>query len=275
LTESQSAARNRHPSLAARLGRNRGDEQARSGPASRFFYADLTAQLANRRPQAARQSEREALIRAMGPLGCKSRLQACECASGQCPRRVQTLGRDRGGTRSPGRGGICKSPVSSSTCSAKILRTHPSHPLHQYSRRRLRRQAGKGTPCRTIRVFDARLSIVRLQIPIFDFGEVRVRQARSDLYAGRPIDCSRTGGQYALGRARGRLSRLSLRLRYRRAITSAKVLPLRKIISDETLLRYNAMLIDVFFTACGGAPAPLLRPSRRSRRKARLLARDG
>ena len=51
---------------------------------------------------------------------------------------------------------------------------------------------------------------VEFQIPLFDFGEVRVRQAEADLHAGgQPAD--REGGQCALRSAR-RLSGLSLDL---------------------------------------------------------------
>ena len=92
------------------------------------------------------------------------------------------------------------------------------------------------------------------RIPIFDFGEVRVREAERPTC--RPSTACREGGQCALGGAR----RLSL---YRSAYDIARhyqreVLPLRKIISDETLLRYNAMQIDVFalLTKRGSASPP-------------------
>jgi outer membrane protein TolC len=84
---------------------------------------------------------------------------------------------------------------------------------------------------------------VEFQIPIFDFGEARVRQAEETYM-----------------QAVNRLSEKAVNVRseardayrtYRSAYDIARhyereVLPLRKIISDETLLRYNAMLIDVF-----------------------------
>lgn len=82
-----------------------------------------------------------------------------------------------------------------------------------------------------------------VEIPIFDFGEVRVREA-GEIYS----------------RAMNRLAEKAVNVRseardayrvYRSAYDIAshyqrEILPLRKIISDETLLRYNAMLIDVF-----------------------------
>jgi outer membrane protein TolC len=84
---------------------------------------------------------------------------------------------------------------------------------------------------------------VDFQVPLFDFGEVRVRGAEQSYMA-----------------AVNRLTELAINIRsqardayqaYRASYDIAahyqrEVLPLRKIISDETLLRYNAMQIDVF-----------------------------
>ena len=85
---------------------------------------------------------------------------------------------------------------------------------------------------------------VEFQIPLFDFGEVKVQAGRGNLPAGgQPAD--RESGQRPLGGARS-LSGLSRRPTTSRAHYRREVLPLRKIISDETLLRYNAMQIDVF-----------------------------
>ena len=84
---------------------------------------------------------------------------------------------------------------------------------------------------------------VELQVPLFDFGEVKVRQAEESyrqavnrLIAKAVNVRSEAREAYRTYRARYDLAR-----HYRR-----EVLPLRKIISDETLLRYNAMQIDVF-----------------------------
>jgi outer membrane protein TolC len=82
-----------------------------------------------------------------------------------------------------------------------------------------------------------------IQIPIFDLGETKVRMA-AETYM----------------QAFNRLSEKAVNVRsevrdayrtYRSTYDIARhyrneVLPLRKIISDETLLRYNAMQIDVF-----------------------------
>jgi outer membrane protein TolC len=84
---------------------------------------------------------------------------------------------------------------------------------------------------------------VEFQIPLFDFGEVKVRQAEESylqavnrLVAKAVNVRSEAREAYQAYRAAYDIAR-----HYRR-----EVLPLRKIISDETLLRYNAMQIDVF-----------------------------
>lgn len=84
---------------------------------------------------------------------------------------------------------------------------------------------------------------VEVQIPLFDFGEVKVRQAEENyLQAVNRLTAkavnvrSEAREAYQAYRASFDIAR-----HYRR-----EVLPLRKLISDEVLLRYNAMQIDVF-----------------------------
>jgi outer membrane protein TolC len=84
---------------------------------------------------------------------------------------------------------------------------------------------------------------VEFQIPIFDFGEVRVRRA-GEIYmqainrlSALAVDArSQARENYSAYRAS-----YDIAVRYRR-----DVLPLRKIIADESMLRYGAMQIDVF-----------------------------
>ena len=84
---------------------------------------------------------------------------------------------------------------------------------------------------------------VEFQIPLFDFGEVRVRQAEQtylqavNRLAEKAVNV-RSEARHAY---RAYRSTYDIAAHYRR-----EVLPLRKMISDETLLRYNAMQIDVF-----------------------------
>ena len=84
---------------------------------------------------------------------------------------------------------------------------------------------------------------LELQIPIFDLGTSKVRQAEEtymqavNRLAARAVNV-RSEAREAYGTYR---AAYDIARHYQR-----EVLPLRKIISDETLLRYNAMQIDVF-----------------------------
>jgi outer membrane protein TolC len=84
---------------------------------------------------------------------------------------------------------------------------------------------------------------VEVQIPIFDFGEVKVRQAEETyLQAVNRLTAKAVNVRSEAREAyRAYRATYDVAQHYRR-----NVLPLRKIISDETLLRYNAMQIDVF-----------------------------
>ena len=84
---------------------------------------------------------------------------------------------------------------------------------------------------------------VDFQIPIFDFGEVRVRRA-GEIYMGavnRLSELAVNARSKARESYRAYRSSYDIAMRYRR-----DVLPLRKIIADEAMLRYGAMQIDVF-----------------------------
>ena len=89
---------------------------------------------------------------------------------------------------------------------------------------------------------------VDFQIPIFDFGEVRVRRA-GELYMGA---VNRLSALAVVARSQARESYGAYRasydiaMRYRR-----EVLPLHKIIADEAMLGYGAMQIDVFALLTG------------------------
>jgi outer membrane protein TolC len=84
---------------------------------------------------------------------------------------------------------------------------------------------------------------VEFQIPLFDFGEVKVRQAEEAyLQAVNRLTAKAVNVRSEAREAyQGYRGAYDIARHYRR-----EVLPLRKIISDETLLRYNAMQIDVF-----------------------------
>jgi outer membrane protein TolC len=84
---------------------------------------------------------------------------------------------------------------------------------------------------------------LEFQIPIFDFGEVRVRQAEQTYMQAinRLAEKAVNVRSEARNAYRAYRSTYDIAAHYRR-----EVLPLRQIISDEMLLRYNAMQIDVF-----------------------------
>ncbi len=84
---------------------------------------------------------------------------------------------------------------------------------------------------------------LEFQIPIFDFGKARTRGARqaylqaANLLADKAVSI----------RSEAREAYTSYRGSYDIAkLYDTRILPLRKIISDEMLLRYNGMLSDLF-----------------------------
>jgi outer membrane protein TolC len=84
---------------------------------------------------------------------------------------------------------------------------------------------------------------IEFTIPIWDFGEAKTRQAEQTYLAA----LNRLADKAVSIRSEARESYRSYRATHEIARHYyAEVLPLRKIISDETLLRYNAMQIDVF-----------------------------
>jgi outer membrane protein TolC len=232
LTESQSAAQ-AATQLAARLGET-GAMSKLDQAREQVFYADLTAQLATARQREA--SEREALVRAMGLWGASLDFKLAN-ALPAVPRRVQTLA------------GIEVDAVARRV-DLQIARIEldvlaKSYGLTQATRFINILDAGYADKLEKrvdernlMRGFD-----VRLQIPIFDFGEVRVRQAEATYMqsVNRLLELAVNVRSEARDAYRVYRSAYDIAGHYQR-----EVLPLRKIISDETLLRYNAMLIDVF-----------------------------
>lgn len=84
---------------------------------------------------------------------------------------------------------------------------------------------------------------IALEIPIFDFGSVRVARARG-LYAQAS---ARLRGTAIAARSQARDAYTGYRTAYDIARNYRdEILPVRKRISEENLLRYNGMLIGVF-----------------------------
>ncbi len=232
LTESQSAAETA-TRLAARLGET-GAMNKLDQAREQVFYADLTAQLTTARQRAA--SEREALIRAMGLWGSNLDFKLPN-ALPAVPRRVQTwagIEVDAVGRR-----------VDLQIARIELDVLAKSYGLTQATRFINILDGGYADKLekRPDERFLMRGFDVRLQIPVFDFGEVRVRQAEA-IYmqaANRLLELAVNARSEARDAYRIYRSTYDIAGHYQR-----EVLPLRKIISDETLLRYNSMLIDVF-----------------------------
>jgi outer membrane protein TolC len=233
LAQAQSAAETA-AQLAVRLGETGGMnklDQARE----QVFYADITAQLATARQAAA--SEREAMIRLLGLWDgeLKFRLPGALPA---LPRRAQTL----------------------AAIEVEAVRRRVDLQIARMELDALARAYGLTQATRFINILEAgyadklekdregnrvikRGFAVDFQIPIFDFGEVRVREAEA-IYmqsVNRLLELAVNVRSQARDAYRVYRSAYDIAGHYQR-----EVLPLRKIISEETLLRYNAMLIDVF-----------------------------
>jgi outer membrane protein TolC len=234
LTQVQAAAE-----TSARFARGLGEtgamnklDQARE----QAFYAEVTAQLATAREVAA--SEREALVRLIGLWGDDLKFKL-PTALPPLPAHAQNLA------------GIELDAVA----------RRVDLQISRLETEALARSYGLTKATRFINIFDAGPAdktiidkqlgetlrepgfAMQLQVPLFDFGEVRVREAEANYMraVNRLLDRAVTVRSEARDAYRTYRSNYDIAVHYRR-----EVLPLRKIISDETLLRYNAMLIDVF-----------------------------
>ena len=232
LAQAQTAA-----SSAATLARRLGEtgamnklDQARE----QVFYADITTQVATARRNA--DAARERLIRALGLWGddlnfrLASRLPALPARAAAMPTVEREAIRRR---------------LDLQTARLDIDALAKRYGLSQAMRFvNLLEVAGHSKTTReggdSLRANGFE---VEFQIPVFDFGEVRTREAEETyrmavnrLTAGAIEARSEARAAYRAYRAAYDIAR-----HYER-----EVLPLRQIISDETLLRYNAMQIDVF-----------------------------
>jgi outer membrane protein TolC len=220
--------------LAVRLGET-GAMNKLDQAREQVFYADITAQLAVVRQAAA--SEREALIRLLGLWGGNLDFKL-PSALPKLPGRAQSLA------------GV----------ELEAVRRRVDLQITRMELDAIARAYGLSQATRFINLFEAgyadkfeknqdgnrvrkRGFEVDLQIPIFDFGEVRVREAEA-LYmqtVNRLLELAVNVRSEARDVYRVYRSAYDIAGHYQR-----EVLPLRKIISEETLLRYNAMQIDVF-----------------------------
>jgi len=200
------------------------------------FSSETSAQLAAARQRAA--SAREALIRALGLAGPDLQFKL-PAALPALPRRARTV----------------------RAVEADAIRRRVDLQIARIELDALAKSYGLTQATRFIDVLDAgyadkitrdgatgerahlRGFEVRLQVPLFDFGEVRVREAQAtymqavDRLAEKAVNVrSQAREAYAVYR-----SAYDIANRYQRDI-----LPLRRTIADETQLRYGAMQIDEF-----------------------------
>jgi outer membrane protein TolC len=219
--------------LAKRLGET-GAMNKLDQARNQAFYAEIVAQLATARLRAA--SERERLVRALGLWGDDLDFRL----PGQLPplpARARPLDR----------------------IEVEAVRRRVDLQMARIEADLLAKSYGLTNATRFINLLDVagiaktqrengevtreRGFEVEVQIPLFDFGEVKVRQAEESYLqavnrlTAKAVDVrSQAREAYQAYRASYDIAR-----HYRR-----EVLPLRKIISEEILLRYNAMQIDVF-----------------------------
>ena len=234
LTQTQSAA-DAIAEVSTRLGEtgalNKLD-QARE----QVFYAEVTAQLA--RARLVVTTERERLIRSMGLWGSDINFKL--------PNALPSL------------------PPSARTSRAieqEAIRRRIDLQIGRIEITALARSYGLTQATRFINVLDAGPAFRRtregeppsvgraagadleFQLPLFDFGEVRVREVEQKYLQAVNRLAERAINARSEARDAFRVYRASYDLA---GFYAREVLPLRKIISDETMLRYNAMQIDVF-----------------------------
>ena len=200
------------------------------------LYAEITAQLATARQRML--SEREKLIRWMGLWGSDLAFKIPDTLPSM-PRRPRVLP-------------VVEIEAVQRRVDIQIARLEldalaKSHGLTQATRfvnllevagidRRTKERA-------TGETIKDRGFELEFQIPIFDFGEVRARDAEHKYLQAVNHLAEKAVNARSQAREAYRNYRATydIAAHYRR-----EVLPLRKIISDEMLLRYNAMQIDVF-----------------------------
>ena len=196
------------------------------------FYADATAQLARAQHQAV--AERERLARLLGLSGEQLELHAARAAAGPAEAA-------RPSRRTPSR----PRWTSASTCrwpSARPRRQPESLGLTKATRFVNVLELGYQNKSETGEP-RANGYEIELELPLFDFGSTRAARAEATYMQA----VNRTAEVAVNARSEVREAYSA----YRTAYDLAKhyrdeVVPLRKRISEENLLRYNGMLISVF-----------------------------
>jgi outer membrane protein TolC len=232
LTQAQESAQ-----AAARLSRRLGDagnvsklDQARN----LVFYAELSAQLANARQRA--ESERERLIRALGLWGHGLALRL-PASLPKLPARAAARPRVE-------REAIARrldlqvARLETEALAKSYGLTQSTRVLDLLEVSGVAKTAKDNGDKTRERGFEA-----EFEIPIFDLGAVKDRKALDSYMQAVNRLAAKAVNVRSEARDAYRVYRSSFDIARH---YQNEVLPLRKIISDETLLRYNAMQIDVF-----------------------------
>ncbi|WP_244613340.1 TolC family protein [Methylosinus sp. Ce-a6] len=211
------------------------------------FYADLTAQLAKARQRAI--AERERLIRSLGLWGddLDFKLPAALRAPPSRPKSMPMIEQEAVARR-PDLfiAGIELDALAKSyglVEATRFVNVFQLSGIYKDTRETITRVSSDGTiDTENVRFRDFGPGAT-IEIPIFDFGEARMREAEQNYMqafnrlAAKAVDI-RSEARLAY---RAYRSAWDIANHYQR-----EILPLRKIITDESLRRYNAMLIDVF-----------------------------
>jgi outer membrane protein TolC len=220
--------------LASKLGES-GAMNKLDQARNQVFYAETTARLATARQR--ETASRERLVRTMGLWGSDLafRLPAALPALPTCPRVASAIEREAVLRRLDLQiermevAALAKSyGLTNATRFLDVLEVagiskHVREPGGDQARER-----GVG---------------VDFEIPLFDFGETGVREAKANYMEA----VNRLTAKAVNVRSEAREAYQAYRAAYDIAHHyQSEILPLRKIISDETLLRYNAMQIDAF-----------------------------
>jgi len=233
LTQGQTSAR-----ASAQLAKQLGDsgamnklDQARN----EVFYAELTAQLDTARQRVT--SERENLVRWMGLSGSELAFRLPDtlpAIPGQ-PRNVKAVEVE-----------ALRRRIDLQIARLELVAQAKSYGLT--SATRFLNLLDVSGISKTVQEpggprFQENGGDVEFQLPLFDFGEIQRREAEAAYMEAVNRVTAKAVNVRSEAREAYQLYRSSydIAARYQR-----DVLPLRQIISHETLLRYNAMQIDVF-----------------------------
>jgi outer membrane protein TolC len=234
LTQANSAAETT-TQLAKRLGET-GAMNKLDQAREQVFYADLTAQLASAHQRAT--SAREELIRSLGLWGTDLdfTLPNSLPALPKHPRTLPAVEQEAVSRR-----------VDLQIARIELDTLAKSYGLTQATRFINVLDAGYADKVTTSKGTGEQIRdrgfTVTLEVPLFDFGEARLREAEQTYMQA----VNRLAEKAVNVRSEARDTYHNYRSTYDVAAHyQREVLPLRKIISDEMMLRYGAMQVDVF-----------------------------